>query len=472
MRVIEGPLAFIDVETSGMSHYDSRVIELGILRVEQGKVVQRINTLINPESYVNPYIEKITGIDISKLNSAPTFADVANNVYEILDGALFIAHNVRFDHSFIKNEFKRIGKTYRTKMLCSVRLSRALYPHYRRHGLDHVIERHNIQIANRHRAYDDAKAVWEFFKIAQMQNSVEAFEKAISAQVRQPSLPSNLQAGLAKNLPESIGVYIFEDSAGKPLYVGKSINIKKRVMSHFGGDHASTKELKISQQISNITVHKTSTELQALLLESRLVKDLQPLFNRQLRRTSKLVLASCLTTASGYQTIVLQEANTDDLLPESMQNVMAVYTTRGKARLALESYVKLYDLCPKLLGLESGKGACFLRQLKKCHGACEGVETVARHNFRLQTAFAISRIKAWPYTGAIVVSEPESDGGVIIDQWCVVGEVSQAADCDPQLSEIGRRFDLDTYKILQSYLARHKSKLRIVLLKERQLTML
>ncbi len=465
------PLVFIDVETSGMASYNSRVIEVGALRVEDGKVVSKINTLINPEGHVNPYIQKITGIDLSRLGSAPVFADIAKDLYEMLEGALFIAHNVRFDHSFIKNEFKRVGTNYRTKMLCSVRLSRALYPHYRRHGLDHVIERHNIQITNRHRAYDDAKAVWEFFKIARAENSIEAFESAIRAQVRQPSLPSNLPPDFTKNLPESTGVYIFEDNAAKPLYVGKSINIKKRVLSHFSDDHASTKELKISQQVSGITVHKTVTELQALLLESRLVKDLQPLFNRQLRRTSKLVLAKCRTTDSGYQTIMLQEANSDELLPDSMEQVMAVYTTRGKARQALESYVKLYELCPKMLGLESGAGVCFLRQLKKCHGACEGVETVARHNFRLQTAFATSRIKAWPYKGAIIVSEPQSSGGVIVDQWCVIGEINEQENCDQIAQSIGTRFDLDTYKILTSYLARKKSKLLIRPLQTEQLAM-
>ncbi|MBC7707855.1 GIY-YIG nuclease family protein [Polaromonas sp.] len=379
-----------------------------------------------------------------------------------MHGAIFVAHNVRFDYSFLKQEFSRLGLQFLPKQLCTVKLSRALYPHVKGHKLGDIITRHNFSFNARHRAYDDAAVLWQFMQYIEKNYTPEQIEMAVGRQLKQPAIPKSLQPEMVRNLPETAGVYIFEDAEGRPLYVGKSINIKKRVMSHFGRDHAESKEFKIAQTIENITTYETGGELAALLLESKLVKELQPLYNRQLRRTAKLTLARQLIDADGYIHVALEEASQID--SATAGQVLGVYTRRGKAKDACADLTKLHELCPKLMGLEKSSGSCFWRQLRKCRGACMGQEDPEIYNARLLTAFERQRIKAWPYRGPILLEEKVSGSAVralVIDQWCVLGELTQEEYCEPVLEARPRHFDLDTYKILQAFLASKIDKLRI-----------
>lgn len=457
----QAPLVFVDIETNGLNHVRGRIIEVAAIRVENGRVVRKFTSLIDPESELPHYITNLTGITSGDLAGAPAFHQIATDLQEVLSGAIFVAHNVRFDYSFLKQEFGRLGINFLPKQLCTVKLSRALHPHQRGHKLQNLIDRHGFTVSARHRAYDDAAVLWQFVQYLAKNFSPEQIEAAIANQIRQPALPKSLDPELVRDLPETSGVYIFEDAAGQALYVGKSVNIKKRVLSHFGRDHAESKEFKISQSIKSISVRQTPGELSALLLESRLVKELQPIFNRQLRRVQKLVLIREIVNSEGYATVQMEEANEID--PADAVSILAVYNHRGKARDALESNIRLFDLCPKLMGLEKSKTACFLYQLKKCRGACIGHESAEAYNRRLRLAFERQRIKAWPYGGPVLVEEgAEADRhGIVIDQWCVLGEVKQEEYCEPVLTPRTKHFDMDTYKILNSFLNTKLNKLSI-----------
>jgi DNA polymerase-3 subunit epsilon len=461
MSILEGPLVFVDIETNGLDHIRGRVIEVAAIRVEAGVVTQTFRSLIDPETPLPYYITNLTGIKTDDLKGAPMFHEIADELAEVLQGAVFVAHNVRFDYSFLKQEFARVGKPFLPKQLCTVKLSRALHPHEKGHKLADLIQRHGFTFSARHRAYDDAAVLWQFVQYARKQFPPEQVEAAIALQLRSPSVPKDLEPELVRNLPEAPGVYIFEDAAHQPLYIGKSINIKKRVMSHFGRDHAENKEFKIAQAIKHIRTEQTPGELSALLLESRLIKELQPLHNRKLRKTDLLLLARESSNALGYQTIVLEEAATID--PSSATDIVAVYPRRGAARQSLETICKTYDLCPKLMGIEKTNGACFSYQLRKCQGACVGKEAPGAYNQRLQEAFARQRIQAWPYRGAVLVEEKMSPEfhGIVVDQWCVLAEITQDAYCDPVVSIQTKHFDLDTYKILQTFLTAKLDKLKI-----------
>ncbi len=461
--IFSTPLVFVDIETNGINHIRGRVIEVAAIRVENGKVTDTFRSLVDPETELPYFITKLTGITTNDLKGAPTFDQIADDLQAILKDAIFVAHNVRFDYSFLKQEFGRVGLNFLPKQLCTVKLSRTLYPHVKGHKLADIIARHNFSFAARHRAYDDAAVLWQFLQYIEKNFTPEQIEMAISKQLKQPSIPKSLQPELVKNLPETVGVYIFEDADGRPLYVGKSINIKKRVMSHFGRDHAESKEFKISQAIENITTYETGGELAALLLESKLVKELQPLYNRQLRRTAKLTLAKQKLNDDGYLQVTLEEASQIDASVAGQ--VLAVYPRRNKARDSVTQLTKLYELCPKLMGLEKSNGSCFWRQLRKCRGACVGVESALSYNARLLAAFERQRIKAWPYRGAILVEEKIPGAinvkAIVVDQWCVLGELTQQEYCAPVLESRPRHFDLDTYKILQSFLASKLDRLRI-----------
>lgn len=453
MSVLEGPLVFVDIETNGLNHIRGRVVEVAAIRVEGGQVVREFRSLVDPGLPLPQFITNLTGITQSDLQGAPLFLGVADELHDILEGAVFVAHNVRFDYSFLKQEFKRIGKDFRPQQLCTVRLSRTLFPQHRTHKLQDIIARHQLQVAARHRAYDDAHALWQFVQHVQEAFGLEAVEQAVAKQLKKPSLPKGLDPAVMTGLPEGPGVYIFEDEAGGPIYVGKSINIKKRVASHFMRDHENVQEFKLAQHVRHITVHETAGELQALLLESQLVKQLQPLYNKQLRRTDKLLLARQVTTESGHISVQLEEASA--VTVDDVPDILAIYPRRSKARDSFERLVKEWTLCPKLLGLEKPKGACFQYQLHRCKGACVGAEAPGSYNNRLQTAFVKVRIDHWPFSGPVLIQEKSAAAryGVVVDQWCVVAEVTQADEFSaPQFTERPRTFDMDAYRIMQSFI--------------------
>jgi DNA polymerase-3 subunit epsilon len=148
-------MVLLDLETTGGKATHHRIIEIGLVVIEQGEVVERWQSFIDPETMLPPFIQKLTGIAPSNLRGAPLFSQVADKLLTYLDGRTLVAHNARFDYSFLKNEFERIGVSYNAKPLCSVKFSRSLYPQFKRHGLDQIIQRFQLPIENRHRAMDD-----------------------------------------------------------------------------------------------------------------------------------------------------------------------------------------------------------------------------------------------------------------------------------------------------------------------------
>jgi DNA polymerase-3 subunit epsilon len=468
-RVLDQPMVFVDIETNGLNHIRGRVIEVAAIRVEGGKIVQSFSSLVDPETELPYFITNLTGITTNDLKGAPTFSQIADELEEILQGAVFVAHNVRFDYSFLKQEFKRLNRNFLPRQLCTVRLSRALFPEHRSHKLQSLIERYSFTYQKRHRAYDDAEVLWQFIKYIQVNVAEEIVEAAIAKQLRQPAIPKNIDQALVKDLPTGPGVYVFEDENGLPLYVGKSINIKKRVLQHFGRDHEDSKEFKISQAVRHIAAHTTAGELSALLLESRMVKDLQPVYNRQLRRIQKLVVVRLIPNEQGYLQASLEEASAETMLGDP--TLVAAYPRRGRAKDSLEEMLRQYNLCPKLLGLEKSSGACFWQQLGKCSGACAGRESAEQYNLRTQMAFGGRRVQAWPFNGPVLVQESEQ-GGIVVDDWCVLAELSLQEDCEPEIVAHPKSFDLDTYKILQSFLLDKLSKLRVRVLDQAQLNQL
>lgn len=462
-------MVFVDIETNGLNHIKGRVVEVAAIRVEHGEIVRTYQTLINPGTPLPQFITHLTGITESDVADKPLFAAIANELYDILEGAIFVAHNVRFDYSFLKQEFKRIGKSFCPRQLCTVRLSRALYPEHKSHKLQSLIERYDLQVSARHRAYDDAHALWQFLQYAQRSHPADVLDQAIARQLKQPSLPKALSAEMIASLPSGIGVYIMYDESGAPLYVGKSIHIRQRVTEHFMRDHDNVGEFKLSQNVHRIAAIETDGELEALLLESQLVKELLPYHNKLLRRTQKLVLAMKELDSSGYSRVRTTEVNIDDI--SSPAGVLAVYERRGKMRASLEAAAKDWNLCPKLMGLEKSDRACFWSQLGKCKGACSGKETPASYNARLELAFMHHQLQPWPYRGPIVVEEDPTAGNtsaIVIDKWCVIGKLRREAECEPVVERKQNGFDLDTYRILKNYLATKRDRLKISVLSTQQ----
>ncbi|MBI3010681.1 MAG: GIY-YIG nuclease family protein [Candidatus Omnitrophica bacterium] len=308
-------LAIIDVETTGPSATGDRIIEIAIQRIEEGKIVRTFSSLVDPQQRIPSYIESLTGITNEDVAGAPTFRSIHEQMDSLLNGCIFVAHNVRFDYGFISNEYSRLGFSFSAPCVCTVRLSRRLYPQYRRHSLSDLIERFQLPCAQRHRALDDAQALWVFLQIAQQQCGADRFKKAIGALLKTPMLPPHLDASDLQRLPDAHGVYIFYDAVGQPLYVGKSRSVRARVLSHFSSDYASSRKMRFCQATARIESHATYGELGALLLESQLIKTLAPLYNRQLRSQRQLAIVRQLSGARRLRiwpypsAVVLEEAD-------------------------------------------------------------------------------------------------------------------------------------------------------------------
>ena len=437
-------LAFVDLETTGGSITKDRITEIGIILVDETGV-HEWSRLVHPQMRIPLFIEQITGISNAMLENAPNFEQVAQEVNALLHGKLFIAHNARFDYGFLKNEFKRLGMVFKPQVLCTVKLSRALYPQHHRHNLDSLIERHQLTVKERHRALGDAQLIYQFWQQLNQQFANDVLEHTIKKLVQRSSLPSQLDPNLIHDLPDGPGVYLFYGENDLPLYIGKSVNIRQRVLSHFAADHRQTKEMSLSQQTKRIDWIETAGELGALLTEAKLIKQLTPVHNQRLRRKNAL----CAWQLEQKQDqLVPRLAWADDLDFGSQANLYGLYSNKRDAEKALRSIAEQHQLCLGVLGLDkigSGK-PCFAHQLKRCRGACVGKESGLQHAMRLQTAMSKLKLNSWPYPGAIAIRE--TNDFHIIDHWCYLG-TAQSDDEVHALLEQGRpAFDRDTYLTL------------------------
>lgn len=452
-------LAFVDIETTGLGVTRDRIIEIGILRVENNTLVNTYNTLINPQGFVSPFSLQLTGITEGDLAKAPTFYEVMDDIYNLLQDCVFVAHNVRFDYGFIRNEFKRHEKTYSAKHFCTVKLSQRLFPTFRKHNLDAIIERFNISCTNRHRAFDDAAVLWEFYQKLQSSFDSEILEKAIAGGLKKPSTPLHITHESIDLLPEKPGVYIFYGENQTPLYVGKSVNIQERVKSHFASDYASAKEMNIAQQIRNIETITTSGELGALIKESQLVKKLQPLYNRQLRVMRKMYVLKKKINTDDYPEISLEMIDTID--PKDLSIILGIFRSKRQAKDFLIPLVKEYNLCEKLLSLEKTASSCFAYRLAICRGACVKEESPLTYSMRFAEAFGKHTIKPWPFLGPVVISEKDelekTAEYFVVDKWCLLDQYNESETALFQSRSHPYVFDLDTYKLLVRFLEKRKN---------------
>ncbi len=447
--MFEYPVVFVDIETTGGSYRSSRILEVAVIRVEEGKIVREFSTLLNPETHVPAFITSITGIRSEDTRGKPLFSEIAAELEDIMKGAVFIAHNVRFDYSFIKQEFANLGQTFAPRLLCTVRLSRALYAAQKGHSLAKLIERHQIPVTERHRALEDARAMLHFTQIAFEEHGYELFNEAVGKQLKTQSLPPHIDAAVISGIENVPGVYIFRDESRLPIYVGKSITMRKRVMSHF--QSTDLKELKISQQVHSIETIKTGSELAALIMESKLIKELQPVYNRLLRRASQYALL-IRSERDEYRSLSITMGAID--AKDDLSKIYGIYRTKMQAKNRLEEITRTFSLCPKLMGLEKGRGACFSYSLGRCKGACIGEEATGLYNRRFEIALESSKVAIWDYPSAVSVPVNEEGERVVINNWIIQGFLN--ADGEAIINDIEPSFDVDEYKLIRRFLKQNR----------------
>ena len=277
--------AIIDIETTGMGIQGNKITEIAIFIHNGKEVVEEYSTLVNPECNIPYAITRLTGINNIMVATAPKFYEIAKKLILITKDCVFVAHNVNFDYNVMHKEFSELGFPFKRKKLCTIRLSRKLIPGLPSYSLGKLCASQGIKINDRHRAKGDAEATVTLFeKLLKLDNN-GTFDSFLKTRSRQATLPPLLPKSIFDQLPEQTGVYYFKNEKGDIIYIGKAINIKKRVLSHFYDK--KNKEVALSQQTANITFKITGSELVALLLESAEIKHHFPIFNRAQRRTNE-----------------------------------------------------------------------------------------------------------------------------------------------------------------------------------------
>jgi len=444
-------LAFVDLETTGATATADRITEIGIVEVDE-EGVREWSCLVNPGTSISGFIERLTGISNAMVADAPSFEDVAEEVKARLEGRLFIAHNARFDYGFLKNEFKRAGHDFRATVLCTVKLSRKLFPQHARHNLDSLIARHGLTVSSRHRALGDARLIHQFWNRLQAEVAPELLAQTVKTLTARPSLPAGLDPAAIDDLPEGPGVYLFYGENDLPLYVGKSKELKKRVLAHFAADHAAAREMNLAQQVRRIECIETGGEIGALLKEAALIKQLQPIHNRHLRRNEEACFWQLVEARTGEWRPKLVLAS--DLDFRQQEHLYGPFKTARDAKKSLTELAKEHRLCHSLLGLEKVRPGkpCFAHQLQQCKGACVGKEPASFHSARLMTALSRQRLAPWSFAGPAWIREGEEVH--LIDRWCHLGSAHSEADLHALLDTKPPAFDRDTYRILVKALQR------------------
>jgi DNA polymerase-3 subunit epsilon len=436
--------AFVDLETSGVSPSDDRITEIGIVLVDDGRPVDEWSSLVDPGVPIPPEIQALTGITNDMVRGAPRFEDLLPDVAARLDRRVFVAHNARFDYGFVKAAFRRAGARFTADVLCTVRLSRRLFPQYASHRLDALIDRHRLPAADRHRALGDARVIHQFLQTLWREEDSAQVDAAIRELLKQPATPPHLPASALDDLPEGPGVYVFTGATGQPLYVGKARNLRERVRAHFYADSRNANDARLVAEVHHLEVEPTAGEFGALLREIQRIRTCSPLHNVALRRRETICFLE--PAEPGRPPRIVRLADLPDADPVGAGPLYGPFGSRASARAALAALGREHRLCDRALGLWAREGACFSRQVRRCAGLCTGDESPDAHHARLLAALSDLRFPDWPFDGPVVLDEHDPESGrsdrFVIDRWRVAGPDAPSA------------FDADVFKLVRRRLLR------------------
>ncbi len=375
--------AIIDIETTGGNPRMDKITEICIHLFDGEQVIDSFTTLINPQTPIPYFITKMTGITNEMVKKAPLFEEVAKRIVEITEGAVFVAHNVRFDYGFVQRAFRNLGYTYTRSQLCTVRLTQKLIPDLPSYSLGNICKSINIPHKKAHRAYGDAEATLILFqKLMSLENTPEDTESLLKSQMQEVKLPPHLSKETFDALPDDTGVYYMHNLEGEVIYVGKSNSIKDRIASHFREAHKKSRALRMIEEVMDISYELTGNELIALLREDEEIKKIQPRYNRRQKRQFYHFGIFSEPDAHGYLRLYIERLTEDGPKPE------AIYSSRRNAEAAMIRKIEQHNLCQNLCGLSTGKGACFHYQIHVCKGACILEEPANSYNLRVEEAIA------------------------------------------------------------------------------------
>ena len=366
--------SIIDIETTGGHASGNRIIEIAIFNFDGETIVDSYHTLINPERRIPPFITALTGITDDMVADAPVFRDVAKEILSFTSDSIFVAHNVNFDYTFVKKELEAIDVSFNRPKLCTVRLSRKIFPGLPSYSLGNLCGSLSIQIKDRHRATGDAEATTELLHKLLLNDTDNFIGKSLKSNSRETLLPAHLPREQFDALPETAGVYYFHDSKGKVIYVGKAISIKKRIISHFSGKQQSIKSQQFMNSIYGVSSEICGSELLALLLESAEIKKYWPVYNRIQKLTEKNFGIYQYEDSSGYLRFSIAPVT-------KLHKPVVSFRSIGEAREFLLEKVREHKLCHRRCGLQTADCS----ETIQCP-ACKKRTSIDVYNAKIETA--------------------------------------------------------------------------------------
>ncbi len=451
--------AIIDIESTGGKATTDRITEVGILLVENGKVIDEFTSLVNPERSIPFFITKITGINNKMVEDAPRFYEIAKRLIEITEDAIFVAHNVNFDYNFFKEEFRQLGYDYKRKTLCTVKLSRRAFPGLKSYSLGNLIKHFDIEVVDRHRAMDDARATTIIFQsIIDNHKNHHIIEYLLNHGIAASRLNNGISLDILRSLPEEIGIYYFYNTYGHIIYIGKSINIQGRVMQHYSGK--AKKNDKIVVATASISYELMGSELISLVFESIEIKKYQPEINKALKSTAKYFIYQ-YTDSNGYINLDIGKNN---LKNRRNKDILHFLNSKKSAYEFMQQVRGEYQLCDVLTHIDSSKKPCFRHGVKLCNGACISEESSVEYNVRVGEA--IDQINKSFDKDMLIIDKGKSDDNfsvILIRDGVFYGFEFLDADIlnensPDEISEMIRHMpdNMQCNGIIKTYLSKHK----------------
>ncbi|WP_158856698.1 exonuclease domain-containing protein [Lunatibacter salilacus] len=443
--------AIVDIETTGGFTPDNRIIEIAVVIHDGQSVTSQYQTLINPQRPIPGFITGLTGIDGAMLKEAPVFEEIADELFDFLQGKIFVAHNVNFDVNFVKDAFARVGMIYNPQLLCTVRLSRKIFPGYRSYSLGTLCGQLNISIAERHRAMGDAYATAVLFGQLIQADAQGIIAASLKNRKKEVALPPHISQEKFAQLPETPGVYYFHDLHGKVIYVGKAINIKSRFKSHFSGKA----KIAMKTEIHDVSYELTGNEFLALLLETLEIKKHWPKYNRSLKTKATSWGLFSYEDQQGYPRFTISKNN-------GQQKPILTFTNHSDAWYYLLDLVKSHQLCPKLCGIQKTTEACFDFKEGSCLGACCGEESAESYSDRVEEMLGKIRLSGSTILIKETGREVEEEAALLFENGLLAAfgfidrstNLHRTEDILPMLQSV--KPVLETTYLLRSYLEKGK----------------
>jgi DNA polymerase-3 subunit epsilon len=402
--------AILDIETTGGKYNEEGITEIAIYQHNGQKVTDQFISLVNPERPIQPFVEKLTGINSKMLRNAPRFFEVAKRIIEITENCLIVAHNTDFDYRILRTEFKRLGYNFERNSLCTVSLSQQLLPDMESYKLGKLVRSLGIPISDRHRAQGDALATVKLFELLLEKDSGKEILKSQIKALHTHQVPSKYLS-IIEELPNATGVYYLHNTVGDVLYIGKSNNIQKRVRTHLTGTDRKSK--KIQKKLHKVNFETTGSELIALLKEQHEIKKNQPQINKD-GRYRLYPVGIRIDQETAYHQLILEQVR-------NSREYLVVFKNSRVAKHVLTQWIEDHQLCFKHSSLQDSEGACFAYKNDQCKGACLEEESTQSYNDRLHQ---LQDKNNYPHDHFLMIGSGRKDGEhsfIYIDNQCFKG---------------------------------------------------